>query len=95
MQLKIVLLCNLEKNVQSNLFKNYSQPWFVIHLCTNNKLSEYGLLFWFPDLINSSPPNAAYMRQWNWSALVKIMACRLFRTKPLSKPMRDYCGLDP
>ena len=35
--------------------------------------------------INTSPPNAAYMRQWIESALVQIMACRLFGTKPLSK----------
>ena len=27
---------------------------------------------------NSTPPNAAYMRQWIGSALVKVMACRLF-----------------
>ena len=35
----------------------------------------------------SSPPNAAYMRQWIGSALVQIMACRLFSTKPLYEPM--------
>ena len=28
--------------------------------------------------INSSPPSAAYMCQWTGSALVQIMACRLF-----------------
>ena len=28
--------------------------------------------------INSSPPSAAHMRQWNGSALVQIMACHLF-----------------
>ena len=44
---------------------------------------------------NSSPPSAAYMHQWIRSALVKIKACRLFGTKPLSKPMLDYCQLDP
>ena len=37
--------------------------------------------------VNSSPPSAAYMRQWIGSALVHIMACRLFGTKPLSKPL--------
>ena len=37
--------------------------------------------------IKSSPPTAAYMRQWIGSALVQIMACRLFGAKPLSKPM--------
>ena len=35
----------------------------------------------------SSPPSTAYMRQWIESALVQIMACRLFGAKLLSKPM--------
>ena len=35
------------------------------------------------------------MHQWIVSALVQIMACRLFGTKPLSKPMLGYCHLDP
>ena len=35
------------------------------------------------------------MRQWFGSALVQIMACRLFGAKPLSKPMLGYCQLDP
>ena len=37
--------------------------------------------------INSSSPGAAYIRQWTGTALVQIMACRLFGAKPLSKPM--------
>ena len=45
--------------------------------------------------VNSSPPNAAYMRQWTGLALVDIMVCRLFGTKPLSKAMLGYCQLDP
>ena len=32
--------------------------------------------------VNSSPPSAAYMLQWIRSALVQIMACHLFSTKP-------------
>ena len=44
---------------------------------------------------NSSPLSAAYMRQWIGSALVQIMACRLFGAKPLSKPMLGYFYLDP
>ena len=44
---------------------------------------------------NSSLPSAAHMRQWIWSALVQILACRLFGAKPLSKPMLVYCQLDP
>ena len=44
---------------------------------------------------NSSPPSATYMHQWIGSALVQIMACRLFSAKPLSKPVLGYCQLDP
>ena len=39
-----------------------------------------------PD-INSLTPGALYMHQRIESALVQIMACRLFGAKPLSKPM--------
>ena len=39
------------------------------------------------------PSSAAYT--WIGSALVKIMACRLFGAKPLSNPMLGYCPLDP
>ena len=49
----------------------------------------------FIDIVNSSPPGAAYMHQWIGSALVQIMAWRLFGAKPLSKPMLSYCQLDP
>ena len=42
-------------------------------------------------IVNSSPPNAAYMRQWIRLTLVQIMACCLFGTKPLSKPMLGHC----
>ena len=34
-------------------------------------------------VINSSPPSAAYIRQWIESALVQTMAYRLFGAKPL------------
>ena len=34
-------------------------------------------------------------RQGTGSALVQVMACRLFRAKPLSKPVLGYCQLDP
>ena len=44
---------------------------------------------------NSSPPSAAYLRRWMGSALVQIMARRLFGAKPLSKLVLDYCQLDP
>ena len=35
------------------------------------------------------------MRTWIGSALLQIMACRLFGAKPLSEPMLDYHQLDP
>ena len=41
-------------------------------------------------LINSSPPSAAYMHHWTGSALVQVMACHLFGTKPLPEPMLTY-----
>ena len=44
--------------------------------------------------INSFPPSATYMRPWIESALVQIMACRLFGAKPLSKPVLVHCPLD-
>ena len=40
-------------------------------------------------------PSAAYMRQYTGSALVQIMACRLFDVKPLSEPTLFYCQLGP
>ena len=45
-------------------------------------------------VINSSPPSAAYIFQWIGSALLQIMACRLFGAKSLSKPVLGYCQLD-
>ena len=41
--------------------------------------------------INLSPHSAANMRQLIESALVQIMACRLFGAKPLSISMLCYC----
>ena len=35
----------------------------------------------------SSPPSAAYMRQWTGPSSVQVMACRLFGAKPLPEPM--------
>ena len=46
--------------------------------------------------VNTSPSSAAYiyLRQWTGSALVQVMACRLFGAKPLPEPMLAYCRLD-
>ena len=46
-------------------------------------------------IINSSPPSVANMCEWIESALVQIMARRLFGAKLLSKPMLGHCRLDP
>ena len=45
--------------------------------------------------VNSSPPSATYMRRWIGSALVQVMAWRLFGAKPLPELMLPYCQLDP
>ena len=64
-------------------FETLSRPlWLHCNALSSNKT------------IDSSPPSAAYMRQWIESALVKIMACRLFCTRPLPKPILGYCQLD-
>ena len=55
---------------------------------------DVNVITW-PQWVNSSSPIAAYMRQWLGSALVQIMACRLFGAKPLSEPMLGYCQLEP
>ena len=43
----------------------------------------------------SSPPSAAYMRQWTGSAFVQIMAYRLFGAKPLSKRITGSLSIGP
>ena len=48
----------------------------------------------WPQWVNSSPPSAAYMRQWTGSTMVQVRACRMFGTKPLPKPMLICCQLD-
>ena len=40
--------------------------------------------------VNSSPHSAAYMRRWIGSALLHVMVCRLFGTKPLSEQTFRY-----
>ena len=40
--------------------------------------------------VNSSSHSAAYMRRWIGSALLQILVCRLFGTKPLSEQTFRY-----
>ena len=47
------------------------------------------------NMVNSSPLSNAYKRQWIGSALVQIMACRLFGAKPSSKPMLRLLSIGP
>ena len=62
---------------------------FVALKFENRYINDILCKRWF----NSSPPSAAYMRQWI-RTLVQIMACRLFGAKPLPEPMLVYCQLD-
>ena len=48
-------------------------------------------IHFFVSHLNPSSPSAGYMRQWIESALVPIMACRLFATKASSKTVLGYC----
>ena len=45
-------------------------------------------------IFNISPQSATYTCPWIRSALVQIMACRLFGARPISKRMPGYCQLD-
>ena len=45
-------------------------------------------------LLNSSPPTAAYMRRETGTAMVQVMACRLFGAKPLPAQMLAKSQLD-
>ena len=56
---------------------------------TSNQYTEVDLAG-FP----SMSPCDAYMRHWTGSALVQIMACRMFGAQPLPEPILIYI-LDP
>ena len=68
-------------------------PSVLVPLCWPRSMSPYGVTR--PQWLNSSPPSDAYMRHWTGTALVQVMACRLFGAKPLPEPMLTYCQLDP
>ena len=72
----------------------------ILCMCMDTRDYEYGCTYamyaWIvTPSVNSSPPSAAYMHQWIGSALVQIMACRLFGAKPLSKPMLGVLLIGP
>ena len=77
--------------------KPLSEPMIVsllAHICVTQPQWVNGTISWC-HIFHSSPPSAAYMRQWIRSALVHVMASHLLGAQPLSKPMVDYCQLDP
>ena len=85
-----------------NTRSNCSQLWWSLkywHEATNAWLdiTHTGWQYLQVDVMSRSNRlgSAAYMRQWSGSALVQVMACRLFGTKPLPKPMLTYYQLDP
>ena len=53
------------------------------------------------DVLNPSetgyfiPPSAVYMRRGTGSALIRVMASRLFGANPLPEPVLTYNQLDP
>ena len=55
-------------------------------------LFHYQKLLTYMGLI-SSPPSAAYMRQWTGPAFIQVMDCRNFGAKPLPEPRLAYCHL--
>ena len=42
-----------------------------------------------------SPRSAAYTPRWTGSALIQVMACRLFGSKPLRESVLTYGPLEP
>ena len=95
--IKLMCKCVAENHVCSG---DYFTDDFAILIWIQDKFHFFGMNWYTQSvavtwLINSSPPRAAYKCQWTVSALVQIMACRLYGTKPLSEPMLDHYQLDP
>ena len=81
-------------NIEANAWKVFllytwyiNLPMIYLLISTNN---IHEVIF-----LNSSRPTAAYKRRCTGSALVQILACRMFGGKPLPEPMLTYCQLDP
>ena len=64
----------------------------LVFLQTQQKYDIHGLFY---HSLTLYPPSAAYTRRWAGSALIQVMACRLFGAKPLPELMLVYCQLDP
>ena len=68
--------------------------WWLNYLLNHNKCLKHPIkvvLAHTQQLTPPPPSSAAYMRLWTGSALVQIMACRLFGAKPSPEPMLTYC----
>ena len=50
---------------------------------------------YYKQAVNSLRLIDVYMRRWTMATLVQIMASRLVGAQPLSKPMLEYCELNP
>ena len=93
----IIYVCHL---VRGLFLYNMVSFWLRTKQATCQYLND-GLAYWqiyasrSLDKLTHFPLVYAHECQWNGSALVQIMACHLFSTKPLSKPILDYCQLDP
>ena len=60
----------------------FTKSWFIIHI--------HGFLV----IKLTHLPLVPHICQWTGPPLVKVMACRLFGSKPLPEPMLAYCLLD-
>ena len=67
-------------------FQHFQSLW---QNCWNFAKVETKVIF-----LNSSPPSAIYLCCWTGSALMQIMACRLFSAKSLPEPMPTCCQLN-
>ena len=92
-----------KRPVTRKCFHFMMSPWrnvVLLLVCKNVVVNQscrtrYLFCHYDVELINSSSPSAAYMRQWIRSALVQILAWCRIGDKPLSKLMLGYCQLDP
>ena len=100
-----VVACDNSQKKKTNCFWNpflYKQMFVIPCSYGSTFCPNLVVKFWFefwwllmPWILSlkSSPLSAAYMRQWIGSALVQIMACRLFGAQPLSKQMLNVISI--
>ena len=84
----ITVSCMLwSKLLNNHVYNPIIIPMFSVVSCSQTYWSAINVCLTHLPLV----PN---MCQWIETALVQIMACRLFGTKQLSKPMLGYCQLN-